>query len=275
MPGKFGEIAMSESLDVGGTMLNSRLAESRQHDAQDFSAGQFANRYQVQVRDLKAAGLNPMLAYMSGAGSAPQSSAASASGTDSGRIYNESRLVSAQEANLTASAQNQVAQSIKAEAERRNVDADTLIKQYGIPPLLAAQASAAISSAAQADAMAQKISMEIPKIKTEIAELESRISKNKSDVEANNSLITANAVLSGLRALQGYLANAEARHTNLGADILEPKAKAAKTTTGELAATAENVGKIGSAVSEWRDALMGKPKGVFKYESKYPKKAGD
>lgn len=79
---------MSASLIAAGADLltgwmNNSAAASRQEDAQQFSAEQFATRYQTTVKDMQAAGLNPMLAYGQGGGNAPTSSAASSAGTPS------------------------------------------------------------------------------------------------------------------------------------------------------------------------------------------------
>ena len=55
---------------VGGERANAsreRIAD----EANQFSAQQYATRYQTTVKDLTQAGLNPMLAYSQGAGSAP------------------------------------------------------------------------------------------------------------------------------------------------------------------------------------------------------------
>ena len=61
---------------VGGSFLDNLFAKNRQEDAQAFSAQQYATRYQIQTEDMKKAGLNPMLSVSQGAGSSPQSSAA-------------------------------------------------------------------------------------------------------------------------------------------------------------------------------------------------------
>ena len=60
----------------GGSLLDNLFAKNRQEDAQAFSAQQYATRYQIQTEDMKKAGLNPMLSVSQGAGSSPQSSAA-------------------------------------------------------------------------------------------------------------------------------------------------------------------------------------------------------
>jgi len=61
---------------VGGSFLDNMFAKNRQEDAQAFSAQQYATRYQTQTEDMKKAGLNPMLSVSQGAGTSPQSSAA-------------------------------------------------------------------------------------------------------------------------------------------------------------------------------------------------------
>ena len=70
---------------VGGALmsglLNNSAASARQDTAQEFSAEQYATRYQTSVKDMQAAGLNPMLAYGGLSGSSPTSSAASSAGT--------------------------------------------------------------------------------------------------------------------------------------------------------------------------------------------------
>lgn len=58
-----------------GTQDQIAAAQQNQAAANAFSAQQYATRYQTTVKDLQAAGLNPMLAYGQGAGSAPSSAA--------------------------------------------------------------------------------------------------------------------------------------------------------------------------------------------------------
>jgi len=65
----FGALAggLSSALSLGGSLIGgnqqNQAALDRQNSANEFSAQQFATRYQTTVKDLQAAGLNPMLAY--------------------------------------------------------------------------------------------------------------------------------------------------------------------------------------------------------------------
>jgi hypothetical protein len=63
------------ALGYAGTQDQIAAAQQNLATANAFSAQQYATRYQTTVKDLQAAGLNPMLAVTNGAGSAPSSAA--------------------------------------------------------------------------------------------------------------------------------------------------------------------------------------------------------
>jgi excinuclease UvrABC ATPase subunit len=58
-------------LNLAGTYMTNEANKDIANSANQFSAHQFANRYQTTVKDMQAAGLNPMLAYSQGGGSPP------------------------------------------------------------------------------------------------------------------------------------------------------------------------------------------------------------
>lgn len=225
-----GDVGVA-GLEIGGSLLQDRLNTRARHDAQDFSAGQFAHKYQTQVADLKAAGLNPMLAYMTGAGSAPQTSAASVQKPDVVGAVNQSRSNSAMVANVNAD-------TMKKEAERRNVDMDTNVK-WGMVDQVAAMTASAMASADQADAMTQQIRMSLPKIDVEIRRLESEIKKNKSDVELNKSLIDANAFRNSLVKAQTILEGQKAVVNAPRVEAYEAEKKRGTNALGKSAAAAD------------------------------------
>lgn len=144
-------------LSIGGSLLsgflNNEAAEDRQNDAQNFSAQQFATRYQTTVNDMKAAGLNPMLAYSQGGGHPPSSSAASSQGyPDIGNTYLQSRMNSAQVANVEADTENKKAQADLIQSQ--------IYQNY-------ASAGSAEANARQADANTDRIREEIKNIPLE------------------------------------------------------------------------------------------------------------
>lgn len=119
---------LDDVLSLGGSLLtgylNKEAAAGRQSDAQEFSAQQYATRYQTTVKDMQAAGLNPALAYAGISGSSPTSSAASSAGTpDLGANYNQKRLTTAQVANIEADTANKDAQAKLLEAQANHYNA--------------------------------------------------------------------------------------------------------------------------------------------------------
>ncbi|WNK12949.1 MAG: DNA pilot protein [Microvirus sp.] len=75
-------------LEVGSAMYGNRMAKKRQNEAFDQQKWLYQNRYQMQTKDLQAAGLNPMLAVSQGAPSASAPSQAPTSRPDPQSIAN-------------------------------------------------------------------------------------------------------------------------------------------------------------------------------------------
>lgn len=142
---------------VGGSLLsgflNNSAASARQDNAQEFSAQQYATRYQTTVKDMQSAGLNPMLAYGGISGSSPTSSAASSAGTpDLGASFLQSKMNSAQVANIQADTENKKASADLIEAQALNQRAS---------------AGAASASVGQINATVDKIREEIKNVPEE------------------------------------------------------------------------------------------------------------
>lgn len=128
---------------VGGLYGNQQSAASAQA-AQQFSADQFATRYQTTVKDLEAAGLSPMLAYSQGGGSPPTGvsyqaqnpfagvSSAYQSGVAGSAQHEQNPFVqgqlsaSASQAEAAAKLQNETVAKIKAEVENTSSDTERL-----------------------------------------------------------------------------------------------------------------------------------------------------
>jgi len=117
-----------------------RANQSREDIAQkanEFSAQQYATRYQTTVKDLSQAGLNPMLAYSQGAGSAP-------SGQQAQGIENS--------VSSAIDAKNKASQRDLMAAQVQNVHADTTLKEA---QAIAAKAQADASESASRGSTAQ------------------------------------------------------------------------------------------------------------------------
>lgn len=155
--------AVSGALSLLGGQQRNDAQAAQAAQANAFSAQQYATRYQTTVKDMEAAGLNPMLAYSQGAGTAPsgQQGQMSDAVTPAVQSFTQSRVASAQVA---------------------NIEADTANKQASAD-LIQGQAAQAWASAGQSNAQTGLISATVDKTKQEIANLSTDNEKAKATID--------------------------------------------------------------------------------------------
>lgn len=211
------------AMDIGSTLLNNRLATKRQHEAQDFSAQQFASRYQTTVADLKKAGLNPMLAYGQGGGNAPSGQIATPQGgSQMSERVNQTRLASAQEAQIRAQERNTESSTLVNIETAKNIVADTEVKKV---------------TAQNISIASQKLTQEINQIQAQIENLQQQKKTGKSQEDLNRKIAILEERKAELTIQQSALTKQEVA-------IGTPKEQAAGMATGKGAAIAENIWKI-------------------------------
>ncbi|WNK12395.1 MAG: DNA pilot protein [Microvirus sp.] len=92
--------------EAASAWYSNRQAQARQHEAFDQSKWMASNKYQMQVKDMMAAGLNPMLATQSGAPMPSTPSPASVQKPDLINAMANATLASAQAAKLRQETDN-------------------------------------------------------------------------------------------------------------------------------------------------------------------------
>lgn len=108
--GDFFDGLGSAALNFLGTQLTNQATADRADSSNEWSAAQYASRYQTMTKDLQAAGLNPMLAYSQSPGASPSAQQVQfqnpmASATEAYHKSAERDLMSAQISNINADSQ--------------------------------------------------------------------------------------------------------------------------------------------------------------------------
>ena len=186
---------------VGQSQTNQKNWDISQAN-NDWSAQQYATRYQTTVQDLQKAGLNPMLAYSNGPGNAPVAQQTAPMQNALGTAvesYNKTRGTSAQAALQTeqikqAETQSQLnsanalkshEEAIVAREQAENLRVDRQKRQVEIPQVQAStrayegQATASAAQAAQSYKMIENLTSQIQKMQEETKRI-----KNEGDINA-------------------------------------------------------------------------------------------
>lgn len=261
-----GGMALGFAGEIASAAMGQRYQTELQHGAQDFASQQFGHRYQTTVADLKAAGLNLMLAYQQGGGNAPVVGAGSGAKPDYVSAMNNTRLATAQEAKTNQDTKVQ-------EANEQNILWDTATKKLQ-PALVAMQTMNERAKTEYTQNLTAKIDYEIQNLVEQRDEIISQVHRNNADANLKQQQVIVERTMAELNVMKTILTQAGATGQKLENIILSPKAKAAQTVTGETAAQAENVKRIIQTVTDPVSDVFRSFK-PFSRQTVYPKKAGD
>lgn len=244
--------AITRNYNSAEAATNRQFQSDQAQRAMDYTERMSNTAYQRATEDMKAAGLNPMLAYSQGGGSTPngsagtgaQGSANSANATTASSSGNP-RMENALAAGLNAAAQ--AAQIKRTEAETENINTDTKLKieqtgntteQTGKTKEEREKIKAETENVKQ---QTEQIKTTIPKI---IAEIK-LITQNTTNARAQEELIGVETLLKQMQAettgqqgklfhAQKGLAEIEIKLKQLGVQYWKNESDIAKSAFGQI-----------------------------------------
>jgi hypothetical protein len=223
----------SSALSLADNALQFSEQKSLAHGAQDFSAQQYANRYQITTADMKAAGLNPMLATTQGPGSSPSGVSGQAPKSDLVGAFNQTRTATAQNANADANTAKTIEDTKNVAKTGAQIDADTqnkLLEQ----DLIYAKYLTETQTQQQLHTLSNKYVQEIANMQEEWNVIKEKINTQGQTTDLVRQQVESEKQLQQLRSAQKALQIQQA-------NINKPTEEAAKTSTAQLAAHGRNI----------------------------------
>lgn len=206
---------------IGGEDANAQ-SQANAEAQMAFQERMYGERYQMQMADMKAAGLNPMLSYMQAPPGSPSGAMAPVQNA-LGQGVN-SAMAGAQVGpaidQMRALTDKTQADSEVSKAQARNVDVDSLLKQALIPKA-AADTAQAISSAGNLDQQSRESLQRIENLVAQVRNLSfdnvlkqnqagfylssGRMLQDQINSDSSNSLVRKQLSEAGLSASQAQL----------------------------------------------------------------------
>jgi hypothetical protein len=244
VPGLAAGLALG-GLNLIGALSTNEANKDIAESNNSWSAAQYAKRYQVQNEDLKAAGLNPMLAYSQIPGSAPTAQQVTlqnpmSSATEGFAKGNDAAVKEAQVANILADTRvkDETAKQIVAQTE-------------------AAEAQARLSTASANEATVRMVSQQNygnPAQKALAEQYWSQVNVNKANLPKIASEIVSNGAFAAQARAQAEKAIAERNITRADLDRALNDQRYERSTGGVIRQTARDLGSITSAGKAAADA---------------------
>lgn len=209
--------ANKQQMQMANNQMEFNAAEAEKN--REFQTNQRATAYQTAVKDLQAAGLNPMLAYANGG--AANTSGAQASYSNVPHIDNKVAAA------LTASAQQ--AQIENTQAQTAKTKADTAVSQ-ALARKTEAEIGYTTNSTAKVGAETENIKAGLEEIQARISELRTRSSSNQASTFLKTAQESLALTQARLEAGRISLVEAQTEATRINANLARLELPGAENT---------------------------------------------
>lgn len=259
--------------DIAGSLFGNALAENRQEDQQAFNAEEAAKQrawqeqmrgtqYQTAVKDMQAAGLNPMLAYHLGGAGTPSGATASSGIASPGEAprYTTAMATASQVAVNDAVEARTRAEADKAKAEEAEIRARTPTYQVSMEATrqgitesqqrienLIQQAKTGASTAANLDQQTQNLKQLIPQIQATVDNLKAMTARAGAETALAHAQAGKAKAETGLAAAQTGKVTSETGEIDQRVKVNLPALEAALQELSRQAKILEMPGRYNDA----------------------------
>jgi len=194
-------------LGFAGQQETNAALQSNAQAQMDFQERMSNTSYQRGVADLKAAGLNPMLAYMKGGASTPEGTSAQFQSPKLTQVNtaNAGARLSQELSNMRATEQLTHAQTEQAQSAAHKNNVDAWIQQNYMAPKIAQETSTSGASAANLFSQTEHVRQQIVNLTAELANIPKRGAQYDATVDQLRGLLELQRAQTGTQFDLGKL----------------------------------------------------------------------